>query len=54
MAGSFGTSVAADWRKMKGIGTVRLPNGRVIEAELHRYEAHGVGKRKMKIKRYVK
>jgi hypothetical protein len=43
-----------NWRKMKGAGTVRLPNGRVVDAELHWYEAHGIGKRKMKIKRYFK
>ncbi len=39
---------------MKGVGSVRLPNGRVVDAELHWYEAHGIGKRKMKIKRYLK
>jgi hypothetical protein len=43
-----------NWRKLKGVGTVRLPNGRVVEAELHWYEAHGIGKRRMKIKRYHK
>ena len=42
-----------NWRKMKGVSTVRLPNGRVVDAELW-YEAHGIGKRKMKIKRYLK
>jgi len=41
------------WRKMKGIATVRLSSGRVIEVELHWYEAHGIGKRRMKIKRYL-
>ena len=41
------------WRKLKGIATVRLPNGHVRKAELHWYEAHGVGKRKMKIKRLL-
>jgi len=42
-----------NWRKLKGIATVRLANGRVVDAELHWYEAHGIGKRKMKIKRYL-
>lgn len=42
-----------NWRKMKGICTVRLPSGSVREVELHWYEAHGIGKRKMKIKRYL-
>ncbi len=39
------------WRKMKGVATIRLPNGRIVEAELHWYEAQGVGKRNMKFKR---
>jgi len=43
----------ARWRKMKGIATVRLPNGALRTVELHRYEAHGIGKRDLKIKRYV-
>ena len=41
------------WRKLKGISTVRLASGSVRRAELHWYEAHGVGKRKMKIKRLL-
>lgn len=40
----------ASWRKMKGVGEVRLRSGRVVTAELHWYEAHGVGKRELKIK----
>ena len=41
------------WRKLKGIGNVRLPNGRMRLAELHWYEAHGIGKRGLKRKRYL-
>jgi len=41
------------WRKRKGIATVRLQNGRIRQAELHWYEAHGIGKRKMKIKCFL-
>ena len=41
------------WRKLKGEATVRLLNGRVRYVELHWYEAHGIGKRKMKIKKYL-
>jgi hypothetical protein len=41
------------WRKLKGVGTVRLANGSVRRAEVHWYEAHGVGKRKLKIKRLL-
>ena len=41
------------WRKMKGEAQVRLRTGRIRLAELHWYEAHGVGKREMKRKRYL-
>jgi hypothetical protein len=41
------------WRKLKGIGRVRFPNGAVRLAEVHWYEAHGVGQRKMKVKRVL-
>ena len=41
------------WRKLKGLATVRLKNGRIRKVELHWYEAHGIGKRKLKIKRYL-
>jgi hypothetical protein len=41
------------WRKLKGIATVRLADGRFRRAELHWYEAHGIGRRKLKIKRFL-
>ena len=41
------------WRKLKGVAIVRFPNGEVHLAELHWYEAHGVGRRKMKVKRVL-
>lgn len=41
------------WRKLKGIADVRLPNGRIRQVELHWYEAHGIGQKDMKIKRYL-
>ncbi|MFZ5819078.1 MAG: hypothetical protein ACOYYJ_04175 [Chloroflexota bacterium] len=41
------------WRKLKGIGRVRLENGQIRLAELHWYEAHGIGRRKMKIKKIL-
>jgi hypothetical protein len=41
------------WRKLKGIATVRLSSGRERLAELHWYQAHGIGKREMKRKRYL-
>ncbi len=40
-----------NWRKMKGFASVRLPDGRIANAEIHWFEAHGIGKRRMKIKR---
>lgn len=41
------------WRKLKGIGNVRFQNGQLRKVELHWYEAHGIGKKKMKVKRYL-
>ena len=41
----------ARWRKLKGFARVRLQNGRVCNAELHWYEAHGIGRKNIKIKR---
>ena len=41
------------WRKLKGIAMVELPDGSVAGAELHWYEAHGMGRKDMKIKRLV-
>lgn len=38
------------WRKLKGMATIRLLDGTICKAELHWYEAHGVGKKEMKIK----
>ena len=41
------------WRKLKGVALIRFPNGEVRYGELHWYEAHGVGRRKMKVKRVL-
>jgi hypothetical protein len=41
------------WRKLKGVALVRLANGRIRKAEIHWYEAHGIGRKKLKIKQYV-
>ena len=38
------------WRKLRGFATVRLPDGTLQEAEVHWYEAHGIGRRDMKLK----
>ena len=42
-----------NWRKRKGLVTVRLPDGSLREAEIHWYEATGIGRREYKIKRYI-
>jgi hypothetical protein len=41
------------WRKLKGIALVQAPDGSIFTAELHSYEAHGIGKKEIKIKRPV-
>jgi hypothetical protein len=42
-----------NWRKLKGVAQIRLASGRVRLAELHCYEAHGIGKKELKRKRYL-
>jgi hypothetical protein len=41
------------WRKRKGVATVRLRDGTLRLAELHRYEATGIGCKELKLKRYL-
>ena len=41
------------WRKRKGLATVRLDDGVLAEAELHWYEATGIGKKEVRIKRLL-
>jgi len=41
------------WRKRKGMGRVRLEDGTVVLAELHWYEAHGIGRKDFKIKHII-
>jgi len=41
------------WRKCKGVANVRLRDGTIRLAEVHWYEAHGIGKVRLKIKRYL-
>ena len=43
----------ARWRKLKGIAQIRLPSGQTRLAELHWYEAHGIGKKEIKRKHYL-
>ena len=41
------------WRKLKGIAYIHLTTGNVRRAEIHWYETHGIGRRKIKIKRFL-
>jgi len=41
------------WRKRKGIARVRLEDGTVVLAELPWYEAHGIGRKDLKIKHII-
>ena len=41
------------WRKRKGVACVRFADGTECRAEVHWYEAHGIGRREMKIKRLL-
>jgi hypothetical protein len=38
------------WRKLKGVANVRLPDGTIRLAEIHWYEAHGIGKKEYKLR----
>lgn len=41
------------WRKREGLAHVRLADGTIRRAEVHWYEAHGIGRKEFKIKRYI-
>jgi hypothetical protein len=41
------------WRKLKGVAIVRLSSGSMRKAEIHWYEAHGIGRKNMKIKKLL-
>jgi len=41
------------WRKLKGFAKIRMPSGNTRNVELHWYEAHGIGKREIRLKRYL-
>jgi hypothetical protein len=44
---------AGRWRKCKGIATVRLADGTIVQVEVHLYECHGIGRREVKIKHFL-
>lgn len=41
------------WRKRKGTATVELSDGTIRKAEVHWYEAHGIGRKELKIKKFM-
>ncbi len=41
------------WRKLKGVAQIRLSNGEIRLAEVHWFEAHGIGKKFLRIKHYL-
>jgi hypothetical protein len=41
------------WRKLKGTCRIKLMDGSILDAEVHWYEGHGIGKKEIKIKRYL-
>ena len=41
------------WRKRKGIAEIEFASGEIVSAELHWYEATGIGRREFKIKRLL-
>jgi hypothetical protein len=42
------------WGKMKGMATIQMADGEICEAEIHWYEAHGLGRKDFKIKRVIR
>jgi hypothetical protein len=44
---------AGRWRKLKGVATIRFEDDTIHRVELHWYEAHGIGRKKLKIKEYL-
>jgi hypothetical protein len=42
------------WRKKKGIARIRLADGSIHTAEVHWYEAHGIGRKEAKVKRFYR
>ena len=44
---------AGRWRKLKGVAVICFEDGTERRAELHWYEAHGIGRRKIKVKQFL-
>lgn len=43
-----------NWKKLRGICRVELEDGAVLDAEVHWYGGHGIGKKEMKIKKFMR
>lgn len=50
LAELYGEHRRCQWRKMKGVASIRLPDGAIMRAEVHWYEANGIGRREFKVK----
>jgi hypothetical protein len=44
---------AGRWRKLKGVATVRLMGMNTVRAEIHWYEAHGIGRHEIKVSKIL-
>ena len=53
LAEQYGEHRRGQWRKMKGLARVRMPDGTIVRAEVHWYEASGMGRRELKVKRLL-
>lgn len=42
------------WRKIKGVASVQLQDDTIFDAEIHWFEAHGIGRKDFKIKRLIR
>ena len=49
----YGEHGRHQWRKRKGLATVRMPDDIVVRAEVHWYEANGIGRKEFKVKRIL-
>ncbi len=43
----------ARWKKLKGTARIEFSDGTICQAEVHWYEAHGIGAKEYKIKRII-
>jgi hypothetical protein len=41
------------WRKRKGVADIKLTSGQILRAEIHWYEATGIGRREYKVKSFL-